>query len=513
MTQYTDDFERPNGPLGTDWALPSWEADTWSIVNGSEALASSASVTYWNGPGAWGHEQYSEITVHGAGLTQARDSGPAVLVSDGGAYFVEIRNDNGAAEFMKVNSVGSQTQLGAGLGSAQTGGALSLGDRIGLKSESDGAGGTRLTLYINDAAIAVRTDSSSPHTSGRPGMYGGAWGGHEIDLWSGEDYAAGDTTAPVLTNAAASGSGGDSIAASVDTDEGNGTLAWVATTSATTPSVAQIQAGEDDGGVAAAASGSQAVGSTGTQNVTVTGLAEATTYYVHFVQADAAGNDSTPVTSPAAATADVTAPTFTSGPIASAASETTLEVDATINEAGTVYAVVLADGSSAPSAAQVKAGQDAGGGAALASASSAASAGVGVTLSLTGLTGNTDYDVYVLAEDDESTPNVQATATLTEVKTLGAPNLSNPSAVATGQTTADLSVNTDQDAGTLYWVLTQSVTAPSVSQVQAGQDHTGAAAVAAGNQPVTAAGTQNASASGLVDQTTYYAHFQHSITA
>jgi len=90
-----------------------------------------------------------------------------------------------------------------------------------------------------------------------------------------------------------------------------------------------------------------------------------------------------------------------------------------------------------------------------------------------------------------------------------APTLSSPTATQTGATTADLSVSTDEGNGTLSWVVTTSATAPSVAQVKAGQDHTGAAAADSGSQSVSATGVQNANATGLTAETTYYAHFQH----
>lgn len=91
------------------------------------------------------------------------------------------------------------------------------------------------------------------------------------------------------------------------------------------------------------------------------------------------------------------------------------------------------------------------------------------------------------------------------------PVLTNPTASATGPTTATGSVDTDTGSGTLYWVVTQSSTAPSVSQVQAGQDHNGNPGAASGNQAVVAAGTQTADASGLEPETTYYFHFQQHV--
>ena len=90
-----------------------------------------------------------------------------------------------------------------------------------------------------------------------------------------------------------------------------------------------------------------------------------------------------------------------------------------------------------------------------------------------------------------------------------APVLSSPTGTSTGATTASGTVSTDEGNGTLYWVVTQSATTPSVAQIQAGNDHLGAAADDSGNQSVVATGVQNASASGLTTETTYYFHYQH----
>jgi len=65
---------------------------------------------------------------------------------------------------------------------------------------------------------------------------------------------------------------------------GSGTLYAVVTQSATTPSHAQIVAGQDHLGAAADWSGSQAVSGTGTQTLTPapSGLTAATGYWTHF---------------------------------------------------------------------------------------------------------------------------------------------------------------------------------------------------------------------------------------
>ena len=77
-------------------------------------------------------------------------------------------------------------------------------------------------------------------------------------------------------------------------------------------------------------------------------------------------------------------------------------------------------------------------------------------------------------------------------------------------TSALLRVVTDQSTGTLYWVITDSATPPSVAQIKAGQNHLGAAAIDAGSQAVSGLGTQDVSSSGLTEETSgYYAYFVH----
>lgn len=255
------------------------------------------------------------------------------------------------------------------------------------------------------------TDSSTS-AAGFAGFISGALTSGQVDnididvfgYGTGGDAApktagGGDTTAPTLTSPTGTSTGTTTASGTVSTDEGNGTLDAVVTTSATTPSAAQIQAGQDHTGAAAAATDlNNTVSATGSQSVSFTGLTAATTYYVHYVHEDAAANVSTAVTS---------------------ASFTTDSADST------------------------------------------------------------------------------------------APTLTSPTGTQTGQTTADLSVSTDEGNGTLYWVVSDSATPPSVAQIQAGNDSTGSAAAASGNQAVSGTGTQSASATGLTAATTYYAYFQH----
>ena len=117
------------------------------------------------------------------------------------------------------------------------------------------------------------------------------------------------------------------------------------------------------------------------------------------------------------ATADATAPEFiVNYPGIANLLQSQFDLSVQLNEMGKAYYVVLADGATAPSAAQVKAGQD--------NASAAVSisgfltitaANANATKTITGLTSNTTYDVFVVAED--AALNLQANPVKVDVTT------------------------------------------------------------------------------------------------
>lgn len=83
------------------------------------------------------------------------------------------------------------------------------------------------------------------------------------------------------------------------------------------------------------------------------------------------------------------------------------DLSSSVSEAGNVYYVVVADGASAPTAAQVIAGQNASGTAATASGSQVLnSAPYDFSFNLTGLAASTLYDVYVVAKDSNGNNTV-----------------------------------------------------------------------------------------------------------
>lgn len=288
---------------------------------------------------------------------------------------------------------------------------------------------------------------------------------------------------PVLTSADGHATSSTTADISVDTTEDSGTLFWVLTTSPTGPSAAQVKAGLNHLGAAASASGSQAVGSSGTQPASASGLSISTTYYPHFmheephgaqsiVASDASGFETTAIILSASAvleTASVGANVGTLSVVGATGTPTFVLVDS----AGGKFAI---DGT----ALEVNAALD-----------YEAAISHQIEVSVSGTT--------------PAIPNRIFTISVTNVL----PTLSNADGVETSDASADLSVDTTEDTGTLYVVVTTSSTSPTATQVRSGLNHLGAAATFAGSQPVIATGTQEISATGLTPDTHYYPHFMH----
>nr|WP_278995567.1 DUF4347 domain-containing protein [Plesiomonas shigelloides] len=103
-------------------------------------------------------------------------------------------------------------------------------------------------------------------------------------------------------------------------------------------------------------------------------------------------------------------PTFDVVPAASNISATGFDLSASLDEAGTIYYVIVADGASAPSVSQIIAGQNASGATAIGSGSHvASSAPYTYSFGITGLNGASSYDVYVVAKDSANNQILSAT--------------------------------------------------------------------------------------------------------
>lgn len=148
-----------------------------------------------------------------------------------------------------------------------------------------------------------------------------------------------DNTAPVLSSPLGTPTGSTTATGTVTTDEGNGTLYWEVTASATPTSPNATFISD-----ATTAGDTQAVSATGSQIVSVTGLTAATSYYVHFLHVDAAANESIISTSAQFTTEAAAGPTLFAAQINSAGSSLILTFSEAVQESGSESAVTLSSG-------------------------------------------------------------------------------------------------------------------------------------------------------------------------
>lgn len=166
--------------------------------------------------------------------------------------------------------------------------SYSAADETGYEYRIDG--GTAASIGASPATITGLTAATEYDIEVRAINASGAGAWSSISTFTTD--AAADTTAPVLTGPTGAATGATAASGAVTTDEANGTLYAVVTTSATPPSAADIRAG-----TGAAYATSQAVSATGVQSVAATGLTASTAYYWHFLHDDAAANASNIATS------------------------------------------------------------------------------------------------------------------------------------------------------------------------------------------------------------------------
>ena len=162
---------------------------------------------------------------------------------------------------------------------------------------------------------------------------------------------------------------------------------------------------------------------------------------------------------------------------------TTFDLAVQIDEDGIAYYVILEDSAAAPTVEEVKAGTGSGGSAAISNGSMNLTANVDSIVTITGLTQNTEYDIYVVAEDDETPPNIQSSVTeidaATTIEDITPPNFAAtyPKIIDNTATTLELAVQIDEDGTAYYVILENDATAPTVEEVKAGTGNGGSVAI------------------------------------
>lgn len=238
--------------------------------------------------------------------------------------------------------------------------------------------------------------------------------GHVADSWpiGAHDLNTGGTT-PTLSNDTAASITADGCTPTVDTDVGNGTLYMTIGPDGEASWRTDIVAGVLRDQSPALAAESITVTGTGTQTFSaVTGLDPATDYELQFVHVSASDDMSLKAFGGFTTLAS-SVPTL-SDPTASSVGQDTVTPSVTTDGAsGTLYCVVVPDGD-APSAAQIKAGEQSNGNPAVAVGNEVVTAADTYSFgALTGLTPGTDYELYFVHTTPEDIDSSTATVGFT----------------------------------------------------------------------------------------------------
>ncbi|MCB2408983.1 T9SS type A sorting domain-containing protein [Hymenobacter lucidus] len=359
---------------------------------------------------------------------------------------------------------------------------------------------------VSFAAIAAADDN--PNFKVRITLSGStaATSNNRIDnlKLSGTDAAAPIFPTGYPTTASTTASG---FTALTKLNEAGKTYFVVVANNATAPTVAEVKAGQSNGGGTPLASATITTAADVEGSSAVTGLAAGTNYDVYFVAEDNVAP--TPNTQTVATKVDVTTlaggdvipPSFATGsPSISGTTVSGFTLSSTIDEVGRTYYVVLLSGAAAPTAAQVKAGQDASGTTVTIRGSFAnPSSNTAATASITGLAGSTAYTVYVVAED--ATPNLQANPVALNVTTLTPP----PAITGLNPTIGPVGTSVTISGTNLNTIT--SVTFGGVAATNVSATATAVTATVAAGTPVGAAAVV------LSDGTTTYAAGTFTVTA
>ena len=213
------------------------------------------------------------------------------------------------------------------------------------------------------------------------------------------------------------------------------------------------------------------VSGSGTNTITIAPatFAYSTEYYVlidNTAFKDMAGNPYAGISTTAwnfTTIADTSAPLFQNAtPTLTQISYKGFDVIIQLDEPGIVYYVVVADGAPVPTALEVKAGTGSGGTTAVTFGNVAmGSAHTNISTTINSLAEKTAYNFYVVAEDNESTPNLQAAPVQRNVNTFNAvPDIDISTTPNINSTDGQILNIANMSAGTLNWTLQKGCGTP-----------------------------------------------------
>ena len=198
-------------------------------------------------------------------------------------------------------------------------------------------------------------------------------------------------------------------------------------------------------------------------------------------------------------------------------------ISTTVDDNWNGFFVVLPSGNTAPTATQVKAGQNGAGGLVAIRGSSAIKRGTSQFL-VTGLMPSTNYTAYFVAEDTfENLQNMPVVNNFTTLSTGGGTGTGTTDTTAPVITAVSLSGITStgamlwltsNESGTVYHVLLPSwSTAPTVAQVKAWQDAAGTLVTLRGTFAIVSGSSNQFNITGLAPATNYVVYFVAQDTA
>jgi hypothetical protein len=159
-----DDFNRADGPLGSNWSVP---LGACSIVSNAANVSADA-VIRWEG-GAFPENQQAEATVgpgtNFGGAVRLQPGGQGYLAGKVGATEIDIYRHNGGGSYTTLLTV--------------TGLNMADGDKVGLRII-----GTTIRALVNGAPVGGEVVDAT-YITGQPGAYGSigdalAWSAEEV---------------------------------------------------------------------------------------------------------------------------------------------------------------------------------------------------------------------------------------------------------------------------------------------------------------------------------------------